>query len=132
MKAKRIDGQAVNGKRTVLSNVLPLDTPYAVTIFPIYACNFKCNYCLHSLTGNARGHISDKISMDFDLYKKCIDDIATFPRKLKVLHFIGYGEPLLHHEISKMVAYAVEKKVADVVDIVTNGAFIPRDRKSVV
>ncbi|MCB8814155.1 radical SAM/SPASM domain-containing protein [Desulfosporosinus shakirovi] len=124
MKATRIDGHSVNGSRTVLAEVLPLDTPYSVTFFPIYACNFKCNYCLHSISNEMRRHISDVVSMDFELYKKCIDDIATFPRKLKALHFIGYGEPLLHKDISKMVAYAVEKEVADVVDIVTNGALL--------
>lgn len=124
MKAKRIDGEAVNGKRTVLSDVIPLDTPYAITFFPIYACNFKCSYCIHSLDRDNKKNLSDVISMDFELYKKCINDIAMFPNKLKVLHFIGYGEPLLHKDISKMVAYAVEKKVANTVDIVTNGALL--------
>lgn len=124
MKAIRIDGEAVNGNRTILAEVIPIDTPYAITIFPIYACNFKCNYCLHSLSKNRREHISDVISMDFELYKKCIDDIANFPRKLKALHFIGYGEPLLHKDIAKMVEYAVKKEVANVVDIVTNGALL--------
>lgn len=124
MKATKIEGQTVNGQRTVLAEVLPLDTPYSITIFPIYACNFKCNYCLQSLSKDKRGHISDVISMDFELYKKCIDDIACFPHKLKTLHFIGNGEPLLHKDIAKMVAYAVDKEVANVVDIVTNGALL--------
>ena len=124
MKAKRIDGQAVNGSRNVLAEVLPLDTPYAITIFPIYACNFKCNYCLHSLEKEKRGHVSSVVSMDLDLYKKCIDDISHFPNKLKVLHFIGYGEPLLHKDIVKMVEYAVDRNVANTVDIVTNGSLL--------
>ncbi len=124
MKATRIDGQAVNGNRTILAEVLPLDTPYSITFFPIYACNFKCNYCLHALNKEDRGHISDVVSMNFELYKKCIDDIATFPRKVKAIHFAGLGEPLLHKDIAKMVAYAVEKEVANVVDIVTNGALL--------
>lgn len=127
MKAKRIDGQAVNGKRTALSKVLPLDTPFAITFFPIYACNLKCNYCLHSLNKEERGHISDEVSMDFDLYKKCIDDIKNFPRKVKVIHFAGLGEPLLHKNIVEMVAYAVEREVAETVDILTNGVFLSEE-----
>lgn len=121
MHAKRIDGQAVNGSRTVLAEVLPLGTPYSVTIFPIYACNFRCNYCLHSISKDKRTHISDIISMDFELYKKCIDDMSAFPDKIKAIHFAGIGEPLLCKDIVKMVSYAIEKKVAETVDIVTNG-----------
>lgn len=124
MKAKRIDGQAVNGERTMLSKVIPLDTPYTITFFPIYACNFKCNYCIHSLSELKKKNLSDKIAMDFKLYKKCIDDISIFPQKIRVIHFIGYGEPLLHKDIAKMVEYAVKKNVADKVDIVTNGVLL--------
>ena len=126
MKAKRIDGQAVNGKRSILAEVLPLATPYAVTFFPIYACNFKCNYCIHSLEEKNRPLITDCIFMDFELYKKCINDMKKFPKKLKVLHFIGYGEPLLHKNIDEMIAYAVKENVAESVDIVTNGALLSR------
>lgn len=124
MQAKKIDGQAVNGKRTILADVIPLETPYAITIFPIYACNFKCNYCIYSLEKGQRGYVSDVISMDFELYKKCIDDMMGFSEKLKVLHFIGYGEPLLHKDIDKMIQYAVKKNVAESIDIVSNGALL--------
>ena len=47
MGARRIDGQAVNRRRRRLAEVIPLDTPYAIAMFPIYACNFKCSYCIH-------------------------------------------------------------------------------------
>jgi MoaA/NifB/PqqE/SkfB family radical SAM enzyme len=47
MKAKNISGQAPGGKRTKLADVLPLDTPFVVQIFPDYACNLRCNYCIH-------------------------------------------------------------------------------------
>lgn len=47
MGARRTDGQAVNENRRRLVEVIPLDTPYAITVFPIYACNFKCSYCIH-------------------------------------------------------------------------------------
>lgn len=44
MKAKDISGQAPGGKRTLLAEVLPLDTPFVVQVFPVFACNFKCNF----------------------------------------------------------------------------------------
>lgn len=124
MKARDISGQAPGGKRTKLAEVLPLDTPFVVQIFPIYACNFKCGYCIFSVDKAKRHFISDKVVMDFDLYKKCIDDIARFPNKLKVLRFVGIGEPLLHKNIADMVEYAVSKNVSNIVEILTNGSLL--------
>jgi len=124
VKAKDISGQAPGGKRTKLAEVLPLGTPFVVQIFPMYACNFKCRYCIFSVDKSKRGFISDKIIMDFDLYKKCIDDIALFPSKVKVLRIVGIGEPLLHKDIVGMVEYAASKCVANAVEILTNAALL--------
>ena len=124
MKAKNISGQAPGGGRTKLAEVLPLDTPFVVQIFPIYACNFKCSYCVFSVDKAKRGFISEKITMDSDLYEKCIDDIAMFPNKVKVLRFVGIGEPLLHKKIADMIEYAVSKDVANTVEIITNGSLL--------
>lgn len=62
--------------------------------------------------------------MNFDLYKKCIDDIAGFPRKVKVLRFVGIGEPLLHKNIADMIEYAVLKEVANTFELITNGSLL--------
>jgi len=124
LRAKIISGQAPGGKRTILAEVLPLDTPFVVQIFPVYACNFTCSYCIFSIDKAKRGFISDKIIMDFDLYKKCIDEIAVFPNKVKVLRFVGIGEPLLHKNISDMVEYVVSKNVANIVEILTNASLL--------
>ena len=124
MKAKDISGQAPGGKRTRLADVLPLATPYVVQIFPVYACNFRCNYCIHWMEENKRGFISDKKLMDLDLYKRCVDQMANFPDKIKVLRIVGIGEPLLHPNIAEMVKYTVLKEVANKVEIITNGAVL--------
>ncbi len=122
MKAKDLSGQAPGGKRTVLAKVLPLDTPIILQIFPIYACNFTCKYCTFSIPRINRGFISDKIVMDFELLKKCVDEMASFPHKIKTLRFVGMGEPLLHPRIADMVRYAVAKNVAEKVEILSNGS----------
>ncbi|MFH1472025.1 MAG: radical SAM protein [Nanoarchaeota archaeon] len=124
MKAKDLSGQAPGGQRTKLADVLPLNTPFVVQIFPIYACNFKCKYCIFPLDISKRGFISDKVIMDFELFKKCMDDFTKFPDKLKVLRFVGIGEPLLHKNIVDMIKYAVSKKVADKVELLTNGSLL--------
>lgn len=107
-----------------LAEVLPLDTPILVQIFPMYACNFRCNYCTFSVEKEKRGFISDKMAMDFGLYKKCIDDMTKFPNKIKTLRFVGMGEPLLHKRIADMVKYAVSKNIAEKVEILTNGSLL--------
>lgn len=124
LKTKNISGQAPGGARTKLADVLPLDTPFVVQIFPVYACNFKCGYCIFPLSMEKRGFISDKIVMDLELFKKCVDGFTLFPNKIKVLRFVGIGEPLLHKNIAEMVAYAVEKDIANTVEILTNGALL--------
>lgn len=127
MKAKDISGQAPGGKRTPLGEVLPLKSPFVVQIFPIYACNFKCNYCIFSVGTEKRGFISDKVIMDFDLFKRCIDDMTSFPDKIKVLRFVGIGEPLLHKNIVEMIEYAVQKGVANTVELLTNASLLTPD-----
>lgn len=124
MKAKDISGQAPGGKRTRLAEVLPLGTPFVVQIFPIYACVFKCCYCIFSVDPAKRGFISDKVAMDLALYKKCVDDFTKFPQKIKVLRFVGIGEPLLHKNIVEMVRYTVKKNIANKVEILTNAALL--------
>ena len=121
MRAQRIDGQTPGGKRTRLADVLPLDTPFSVQIFPIYGCNLACAYCIHSVPAEQRGFVAGKVMLDYGLYETCIDGLAEFPRPLKMLRFAGTGEPLLHPRIADMVAYAAERGVADTIDIVTNG-----------
>ena len=128
MMGKRIlDGQGASGKRHKLSEAIPLDTPYSIQIFPIYACNFKCNYCMQALAFKNRPYVSQKKIMSFELYKKCIDDLTKFPRRLKLLHFTGLGEPLMHPRIVDMVKYAKEKNDADTIAIITNASLLTHE-----
>ena len=124
MKAKVVSAHAPGGARTPLAEVLPLKAPFVVQVFPIYACNFTCEYCFHSVPVKERGFVSDWPVMKLDLYKKCIDEMALFDDRLKVLRFVGMGEPLLHKNIAEMIAYAVEKKVALRVELLTNGSLL--------
>jgi radical SAM protein with 4Fe4S-binding SPASM domain len=126
MKAINISGQAPGGNRTRLAEILPLATPLVVQIFPIYACNFACEYCFLAVPKKERGFVSDWPIMKVDLYKKCIDEMALFDDKLKVLRFVGMGEPLLHKNIAEMVAYAVDRKVAHRIELITNGSLLTR------
>jgi len=71
--------------------------------------------------------------MDFALYRKCVDDMSHFPKKIKVLRFVGIGEPLLHKKIVDMVRYTAQQGIAQTIEIVTNGLLLaPRMTDSLV
>jgi len=122
--AQDLSGQAPGGKRTRLADALPLATPYVIQVFPVYACNLKCAYCIFSVAKSERGFIADKRLIDAELYLKCVDDMARFPQPIKVVRFVGIGEPLLHKKIVDMVAYTAHKGVARTIEIVTNGLLL--------
>lgn len=128
MHMKKRRKRMINTKRTELGQQLPLDTPFSVHIFPMFYCNFKCNYCLHSLTDEQFKNMNFKRKkMDMEVFKKAVDDMSKFKRKIKALIFAGHGEPLLHPEIDQMVRYANEKNVADRIEIVTNGSLLTEE-----
>jgi radical SAM protein with 4Fe4S-binding SPASM domain len=127
MTARFIDKEAPGGKRTPLREALPLETPFVIQIFPIYTCNFRCKYCHFSVPKRERPFVTDAVSMDLNLFKKCVDDMCAFSDKLKTLRFVGMGEPLLHGDIAEMVAYSKKKRVANCVEILTNGSLLTRD-----
>lgn len=122
-----ITTKSTSTSRTILSDVIPLKTPFIVQFFPIYGCNFKCKFCIHSIPENKRGYVADKKVMDFELYKKAIDDLKEFDGKIKMIRFAATGEPLLHSKIADMVAYAKEKNVANSVEIVTNASLLNKE-----
>ena len=119
-----IENTTIGGKRESLADKLPLTAPYLLQIFPVYGCNFKCEYCIYSLPRSEHGYISDQTFMEMSLYKKIIDDIADRNEKIKMLRFAAIGEPLLHKEIAEMVSYAKAAQIAESIDIVTNGSLL--------
>lgn len=127
MKAKVTTGQGSGGSRRKLVDVLPLNTPLAIDVFPIHACNFKCNYCLFSLPIKEQGYAFDTEILNYKVFKKMIDDAQSFNQKIKMLRFVGTGEPLLHPSISEMVKYASEENVAERIEIITNGSLLTHE-----
>jgi radical SAM protein with 4Fe4S-binding SPASM domain len=123
MKAK-IKPRIELENRTKLEEVIPLSVPFMVFIDPADICNFQCKFCP---TGNR--YLIKKIKrnsglMDFDLYKKIIDDLCEFEKPIKVLRLYKDGEPLLNPKFADMVRYAKEQGCALQVDTTTNGSLL--------
>lgn len=115
----------MNIKRTELYQHLPLKTPFSLHIFPSFYCNFKCSYCLHSLSSEELEQKKFvRQFMDFEIFKKAIDDTHKFPDKIKALIFAGHGEPLMHKQIAEMVDYAKKSNKFERIEIVTNGSLL--------
>jgi len=118
----------MNKTRVNLSEVLPLDTPFSVHIFPSYYCNFKCSYCLHSLSKEVlsnRGFKQQKMKMN--TYYSIINELNKFPNKLKTIIFAGHGEPLTHTNLPQMIRYAKGLNVSERVEIVTNASLLTKE-----
>lgn len=114
--------------RTPLQNVIPIATPFVLFVDPVNTCNFQCTFCptgdrnLIKATDRWQGQI------DFDVYKKVIDDLGEFDRPLKVLRLYKEGEPLLHTRFADMVRYARESGSVEYIDTTTNGSLLTPER----
>lgn len=111
-----------NENRYCLGNVVPLNTPFIVVIEPSGFCNLKCIFC--PINDDVNGKNLKRSFMEFSLFQKVIDDIKIFGEKIKVLRFIGNGEPLMNKEIIKMITYAKEAAIAKKIEITTNGTLL--------
>jgi len=103
-----------------------MKTPEIVEIFPIYSCNFICKNCIFSRYKEDRGFVSDKVSLDFEIYQKFIRDCTGFKDKINIFIINGVGEPLIHPHIVEMVALAKISKIAERVEITTNATLLNR------
>jgi len=123
MKAKikpRIDLE----NRTRLETVIPLTTPYVIFVDPSDVCNFHCKFCPTGDIALMKQVGRSLKVMDFDLYKKIIDDICEFEKPIKVLRLYKDGEPLINPHFTDMIRYAKVKKCAARIDTTTNASFL--------
>lgn len=110
--------------RTKLEEAIPIETPFLIFLDPSDLCNFKCKFCP---TGDPA--LMKKVKrrpglMDFDLYKKIVDDLCAFEKPVKVLRLYKDGEPLLNPKFPDMVRYAKDRGCALQVDTTTNASLL--------
>ncbi len=114
--------------RTPLQDVIPLSTPFVLFVDPASYCNFQCTFCPTGDRGLIRETGRYQGVMQYELYKKIIDDLSLFPEKIKVLRLYKDGEPLLNKNLASMVEYAKQSGLVPFVDTTTNGALIDPSR----
>lgn len=127
-----ISPRITTANRTPLQDVIPLSTPYLIFLDPCNLCNQQCSFCP---TGNRKlvKNIRNNRLLDFELYKKIIDDLAAMPEPIKVLRLYKDGEPLMHSKLPDMISYAKNTGRFNQVDTTTNGTLLsPRLSKKLV
>jgi len=94
--------------------------PQIVVMDPYHRCNANCIHCwVHTPTINhPQSFLNAKL--DFELYKKTIDDLSELFADLII--FQGDGEPLLYDKFFEMVRYARNKGLK--VSFFTNGILL--------
>jgi GTP 3',8-cyclase len=112
--------------RVRLADVLPLKTPFTLNVFPTNLCNFRCIYCAQS---QGTAHLQKKYgmgkdSMSLDIMQKIVDQCREFPEKLKLVSFMGHGEPLLNKLLPDMVSLVHNASIAERIEIITNASLL--------
>lgn len=110
-------------QRISLEDAAPLSTPLIIYLEPSGYCNLKCEFCPHSFSGG--GILKD--IMEFSLVRKLVDDIKEFDQKLAMVRICGDGEPLLNPKITDIIKYLYESKIANKIELVTNGILMTNE-----
>lgn len=92
--------------------------PPSIQIEPTNYCNVRCICCSTMRSTRKRGF------MDFDLFKKIIDDAVQ--NKIQRVHLYLHGEPMLHPKIVEMIGFIKNRGLA--VHLTTNGMLFNRNK----
>ena len=116
--------------RRILSDCIPLETPFSIYVFPTNFCNLHCMYCAHSLHADAffdqYGFKPENMGMD--TYRMIIDQLTEFPDRVHTLSLTGQGEPLLNPYLANMVEYAKKRDVTERIEFMSNGILLTEEK----
>lgn len=92
-------------------SIPPIKRPHYVELELTNNCNFSCVQCFRKLMNRDTGY------MKFELFRKLIDEIASYP--LCYLRVVGMGESSLHPQLKEIMGYLKQKKIKT--EFTTNG-----------
>ena len=92
--------------------------PIRLWVEPSSVCNLSCVMCLNKDLAK-----SEKGFMDFDVFKKIIDEASGFVSDVNLFH---RGESLLHSEVFEMLRYAKDKGLSTRLN--TNATLLDKER----
>ena len=116
-----MEGQRFETNRVKLSDQIPLDMPYSVTMVPSSYCNFSCTFCPARI-------IRNKANVIRALQAFRIMEEADFPRPVKMLSLYNVGEPLINLELPMIIKHAKDILFAERISLVTNATLLTSER----
>jgi len=100
--------------------------PSLVTVDPINACNYKCEWCnANNILEKNSTKLSDKTLMDIADFLPRWQGSENWPRGVEAICVAGGGEPLMNKHTGKFIKKCIENKVE--VGVVTNGSLIDKN-----
>lgn len=111
-----------SAKKSSLEDQIPLVTPFSVHIDVCSVCNYKCSFCFQADAKAIKNVGLKRGMMELGLFKKIVDDLKSFDRKIKKIKIGNHGEPTLHPDLPEMVKYARESGVAEIIELFTNAS----------
>lgn len=116
----------LKGERHCLKDMIPLEKPFTLLFDPSSVCNFSCVQCFHSVEGAEE--LLPKGFMDLEQFRKIVDGLCEWKGPLiKVVRFIGFGEPFVNKKTPDMIRYLKEANVAERIEVTTNGSLITEE-----
>lgn len=113
--------------RTALQEVIPLETPFVLHMELTNVCNLKCRFCTEQNDSLMRKLGVQRGFMQWEVFKAVIDNLKTFPQKLKRLYLHQGGESLLHKDAISFIQYAKQAQVAEQLVLFTNGTLLTEE-----
>jgi len=92
--------------------------PRIIQVETTTACNADCVMCPHSRITRKKGH------MDFELYKKIVDDCAENKKFIKTLYPFLNGELFLTPKWEDYLTYAKKRLPDSEIGVFTNGSLL--------
>lgn len=95
--------------------------PDSISIELTDKCNLSCSYCPKSVGVGVTGK-----NMDFDLFKKVVDETFSI-HPLQQVMLGGFGEPLLYPHFEEALRYVRLRKPDVNIVTITNGTLLSKD-----
>jgi pyruvate-formate lyase-activating enzyme len=111
--------------RQILHKIVPLDTPLCVDLHVTHLCNLRCNYC--ALTVENPQFVNRDIKreqMTPEVFKLVVEQLSTFPKKMKMITMAGVGEALTHPHIADFVRQLRDSGVTEKIQIISNATLL--------
>ncbi|MFH1966734.1 MAG: radical SAM protein [Patescibacteria group bacterium] len=102
--------------KIIVQRLIDWNFPYHVFLESTNICNLHCKICTRNIAPIKLG------SMDFELFKKIVNEASVYGSRNFSLHL--FGEPLLAPNIIPMIKYIKQKNNKNTVLITTNGVLL--------